>query len=211
MSGGSIASAAFVSVDTVSVVAGGWSVGKVDRERIPGLIIGVNDAAVHLPHCDIAVSMDRLWTEYRWAQILGRLAWIRRSAIKNRHDRWDGLTIFECDHTSAVFTEEQDRLNGTNSGLCGLNLAYRMKPRRIVLWGFDMRRAEDGRSYWFDPYPWAPQGATKPGKYQEWAGQFHQAAETCKAAGIEVLNASPQSAIRVFRKVDPSEVYACGM
>jgi hypothetical protein len=56
-------------LETSRVVAGGWSVSQVDLSRIPGTIIAINDSAIHLPRFDIVVSMDRLWTEHRWAEL----------------------------------------------------------------------------------------------------------------------------------------------
>jgi len=49
----------------ITIVAGGWSVKQLDLTKLPGLIIGVNDSSVLLPRCDIALSMDRLWSEAR--------------------------------------------------------------------------------------------------------------------------------------------------
>jgi hypothetical protein len=195
---------------TISILAGGWSVKGLDLTRLPGKVIGVNDSAVRA-RCDIAVSMDRLWTENRWANLhaLKREAHIRKSAIKNIAARPDWLHLFDCDHTLAELSEVEGILNGTNSGLCALNLAYQMRPRRIILLGFDMCRSPRGEAYWHDPYPWSkPQGGTGNGRYAEWAGQFARAAAQCKASGIEVINASKASKITAFPKVDPRDVLA---
>jgi hypothetical protein len=134
------------AVEIVSIVAGGWSVGAVDLARIPGTIIGINDAALHLPRCDIAVSMDRLWTEYRYEALRAMMkpAHIRRSALQKRPDKWPWLNSFECDHTTAGLSDQRGVLNGTNSGHCGFNLAYQMRPKQILLFGFDMKRGPNG-------------------------------------------------------------------
>jgi hypothetical protein len=151
-------------LETISVVAGGWSVSQIELARIPGTIIAINDSAIHLPRFDIVVSMDRLWTEYRWAELrrLQRPAHIRRAAMKSMPgEKWPWLRLFDCDHTSPVFTDQVGVLNGTNSGLCGFNLAYQMRPRKILLFGFDMKRGPNGEAHWFPDYPWAkPGGAT---------------------------------------------------
>ncbi|MBR1150090.1 hypothetical protein [Bradyrhizobium sp. JYMT SZCCT0428] len=192
--------------DIISVVGGGWSVSQVDRERIPGRIIAINDSAIHLPRFDIVVSMDRLWTEYRYDDLhrMQKPAHIRRSALQKLPHKWPWLRSFECDHTSAEFSDQPGVLNGTNSGLCAFNLAYQMRPEKVLLFGLDMKRGANGEVYWYPPYPWSEKGATKNGKYAEWSKQFAQAARQCAAVGIDVAVVG-DSAIECFRKVPSSD------
>jgi len=179
--------------EVISIVGGGPSVRDVDLLKIPGTIIAINDSAVHLPRFDIVVSMDRLWTEYRydWMRKQQKPSWIRRSALQNIRDKWPWLNSFECDHASAELSDQPGVLNGTNSGLCGLNLAYQMRPAQILLYGFDLKRGPNSEPYWHLPYPWSPKGATKDGKYAEWRPHLARAIKQCEAAGIEVLFAVP--------------------
>lgn len=197
--------------DTISILGGGWSAAGLDFERAPGFRIGVNDAAILAP-CEALVSMDRLWTENRWEDLLRAPLdeiHLRRSAVQNIEPLPAFVRVFENDHTSVDFAETRGTLNGTNSGACALNLAYQRRPRRVILFGFDMNRSPDGRAYWFPDYPWAkPGGSTTAGKYRAWAAEFEVMAAAFRAAGIEVLNASPSSAITAFRKVPAEEVLA---
>lgn len=196
----------------ITVVGGGWSVRDVALEHICGQIIGVNDAAYCLPSVDIVVSMDRLWTEHRWRWLCKRAAqtWLRRSAIQNLDTHQEvaagWLHIFECDHESTEFSSVDGRLNGTNSGMCSLNLAWQMRPACIYLLGFDMCRDAKGRASWHPPYSWTQaSGATSNGKYAVWAKQFEDAALRFDSIGCEVWNVSPASAITAFRKMTPAE------
>lgn len=196
-----------VRPDVVSIVAGGWSADEVSLTRLPGTVIAVNEASVLIP-CHIAVSMDRLWTESRWPQLLhrGRDTYLRDAATRNVRDRPSWLHLFGCDYQGTTFSEDVSKLNGTNSGFCGLNLAYILRPRRLLMFGFDMNRSRDGRAYWHPPYPWStPAGATKPGKYAEWAGQFDKAAAMFRAADVFVQNVSATSAIEAFAKITPRQ------
>lgn len=190
------------------MLAGGWSVRGLDLARLPGRVIAVNDAGVRAPRVDAIVSMDRLWTEYRWSE-LRRLrvpTWLRQACLLNLAELPDWLRMYRCDHTATELSDAPGALNGTNSGLVALNLAYQQRPRRVVLFGFDMGRSPRGEPYWYPPYPWRPGGGTSNGKYAEWAAQFAPAARAFAAAGVEVLNASPASRIPAFAKVDPAAV-----
>lgn len=196
-----------MSADTIiSIIAGGWSVRQIDLSKVPGTIIGVNDSAIHA-RCDLIVSMDRLWTEYRFPQLreLRRPTWLRRSAVQNVEKKFPWLKIFECDHESTEFTDAPDMLNGTNSGFCAFNLAYQLRPATILLFGFDMKRGPNAEAYWFEPYPWVNNGgATSSRKYADWSKQFAAAARACKAAGIAVKVVG-DSAIEAFDRLPVSE------
>lgn len=193
--------------EVVSIVAGGWSVKQVDQSAIPGFIIGINDAALCLPRVDAVVSMDRLWTEHRWEQLrqLRVNAYIRKAALKNIKDRsWPWLHVFECDHTSVVFSSHANVLNGTNSGVCGLNLGWQIAPRELYLFGFDMQAGPKGELHWYPDYPWETKG-TKAGKFAEWAGEFRQIAHQFEELGTRVFNVSDCSRIVAFSKMSPTK------
>jgi hypothetical protein len=200
----------------IFVIGGGYSVSYVDLAGLWGIVIGVNDSGLRAPRVDRIVSMDRKWTEGRWydtgdpalPSLCDRAlpTWIRRSAIQNISERPRWLTIFDCDHTRSDFSETPERLEGTNSGLVAMNLAYQMRPRRIFLLGFDMSRGPKGEPYWYPPYPWAPAGGTSKGKYREWAHQFTPAYGCCRTAGIRVINVSVTSAIEIFQRIRPDQL-----
>lgn len=200
----------------VTVLAGGWSVRNIDLERLAGVVIAVNDAAILAPRWDYAVSMDRLWTEDRFDKLEARVleqpkrkAWIRSNALQNMTARAAGcpwLTPFLCDWQATFFTSAPDSLNGTNSGACALNLAWQLQPDRVFLLGFDMNRDQNGQAYWYPPYPWSSlEGSTSRGKYEVWRKQFALASESFGRIGAEVFNVSPTSAIETFRRITPHE------
>ncbi len=177
--------------DDISIVAGGWSATKIDMASLPGLVICVNDAALHCPRCDIIISMDRLWIEHRWDTLerFGLPTFVRLSAMRNIFEniRKPWVFPFDCRHDDPKFGEYSCTLNGPNSGHCALNLAYVMRPKRMHLAGFDMERGPNGEANWFPAYPWAkPEGATSNKRYAEWAGHFEKALRQFASAGIQV-------------------------
>lgn len=202
-------------MNDVTIIGGGWSVRSVVLDMLCGTVIAVNDSAILAPRWDIAVSMDRLWTEGRIEQLRRRCtetepprkAWIRKSALQNIEAQPQDagfIQPFDCDHESTIFSVIPERLNGSNSGACALNLAWKLRPRRVFLLGFDMNRDPDGRAYWYPPYPWSTgKGSTTDGKYRNWARQFEDAAAAFAAIECQVFNVSPKSAIDTFPKITP--------
>jgi hypothetical protein len=176
----------------VTVVAGGWSASRFDLSKLPGTVIGVNDAGLLVPHVDIIVSMDRLWAEHRFDRLRGlrKPTWLRRRTLMNIDlEGCTFVTPFENDHTSTVLSEVPGTLNGTHSGFCALNLAYQLKPCELYLVGFDMQRGPKGEAHWFPPYPWSAT-STGAARLAVWAGQFEGAALQLHAAGIRTFIAT---------------------
>lgn len=93
--------------------------------------------------------------------------------------------------------------DGRSSGHKAVGLAIALSAKRIVLLGFDMR-VVDGRSHFHDAYQ-----ARDPALYeQSFIPAFRGWNEQAKAAGVEVLNATPNSALEEFSRVDLDEVLA---
>lgn len=145
--------------------------------------------------------MDRLWAEHRaeryFMENTGEL-WVRKGADKRlvQHPR---LIQFDCDHESSEMSCEVHTLNGTNSGMCALNLAYHCQPEQVFLFGFDMQKGPNGEPYYHKPYEWANKnGATTSGKYKEWAPQFTRIAHQFARIGACVWNVNNRSVLECF-------------
>lgn len=86
---------------------------------------------------------------------------------------------------------------GGNSGFQALNLAAVLGCRRIVLVGYDMH-LEDG-PHWHGRHD-GPLNNPLPGKVSQWIQRLDGAAVELRERGIEVINASLNSALTGFRK-----------
>jgi hypothetical protein len=188
------------------VIAGGWSVSQYDAADLRGperIVIGVNESSV-LAQCDVGITMDRLWAEHRWERYFATRAgdlWIRRGADKALPEH-PKRRQFECDNESFEMSDEPNVLNGTNSGMCALNYAFKLRPQAVYLFGFDMQRGPNGKPYWHKPYEWRPEGATKPGTYRDWVPQFESIARQFRERGITVKQVNNRSKIRAFEQID---------
>lgn len=183
----------------ITVLGGGWSASQVDLTLLPGLVIGVNDAALHAPGVDVIVSMDRLWTEGRWAWLVerGLPFYARWAAIKKmRRPLPEFVRPFHCNNHTSQFTKRTGWLNGTHSGGCAFNLAYLHRPHVIYLVGFDMRPGPNGEAHWYPDYDWGT-SKVKP----VWGPEFEVNAEQCRKEGIEVYVVGEWSAVTAFPRV----------
>lgn len=214
-------------LEDIIVLGGGWSVSQYNLRDIEkrGFLISCNESAI-LTKPQIALSMDRLWAEHRFPTLCAQGVpdiYLREGTAKNfipvANNSIVHMFKFSEDYRLAVesqraakgehpdipMTAEQGRLNGSNSGTMALNLAYQKFAPRVFLLGFDMCKGPGFESYWHSPYPWAPNGATSPGKYKEWAPEFDFIARQFQKVGTEVFNVNHRSAIEAFKKISFKE------
>lgn len=95
--------------------------------------------------------------------------------------------------------------HGHNSGYQAINLAVMLGARRILLLGFDMKAAADGRMHWHPEHP-----VRTPGNVftQSMLPAYKTIVGPLEERGIEVINCSPDSALHVFKKM-PLEEALC--
>jgi len=96
-------------------------------------------------------------------------------------------------------------MNG-NSGFQAVNLAFLFGARKIILLGFDMKPAPDGRRHWHDEHP---KPLVQASQFAEWIHKSAALADDLKAASCDVVNCSPDSALTCFRRGDLQEELAC--
>ena len=96
-----------------------------------------------------------------------------------------------------------------NSGAAAISVAVWAGCTRVILLGFDMKLDESGKQHWHGLYKSAKE--TKPRKpknlpFSKHLVGFPVIAEQARQRGVEILNACPDSAIEVFRKVTVKEL-----
>ena len=92
--------------------------------------------------------------------------------------------------------------HGSNSTYAAMNLLYHFGVSRIILLGMDMQ-VVNGRSHWHDEP--RPDGFDKVLKYTM-LPQYDALVEPMRVAGIEVLNATPGSALACWPLVSLTDV-----
>ncbi|MEO6588954.1 MAG: hypothetical protein ABIP06_06470 [Pyrinomonadaceae bacterium] len=115
--------------------------------------------------------------------------------------RWPDVKRMRGGHREGL-GKDVIHTNG-QSGAQAINLAYLWGYKRIILLGFDLKLGPKGEKHHHENHP-APcvQGQT----FSEWLDKFVKLAADLKAEGIEVLNATPGSALKSFPMVDWKEV-----
>lgn len=167
--------------------------------------IAVNDAWRLLPWADVLYAADEDWwnihegcpefTGEKWSHVRGD---DDHNKIKCAAD-WD-INLIVGAYRDGFSTKDGLIHYGSNSGFQAINLAMQFGATRIVLVGFDMQPV-DGKRHFFGDHP-APLRNGTP--YTKFIPHFEKAAKLLPA-GIEIINATPGSALTCFKRMALNE------
>lgn len=191
------------SGDTAIVIASGPSAALAPMFDVgPSRVIAVNESWRLAPWADVLYCCDPGW-------------WVRRSGAREfkgarvtadqgaaEHFGLHHITVREGDHR--VVLEPLGVIgDGGNSGFQAVNLAVQFGARRIVLVGFDLQPEEP--THWHGAHGG---GLANPQQehLRQWAERLDSQSTVLRAAGVDVLNGSPHSALTAYPKVDLREV-----
>lgn len=162
--------------------------------------------------CDLAVhyACNLSWWNYYWCDELARIAdkWTTNAEAAQKY----GLNWVAEKNAPGLSTDPAVVHHGHGSGYSLVNLAYLMGADRIVLLGYDLKYAPDYDGgarqigsmprHYFGEYPAAlqhwPKVQVRAGIHVELLELYRSVA---KQGAVEVLNATPNSAIDCFPKV----------
>ena len=155
--------------------------------------IAVNNAYLVAPFADVLYGGDFLWHKVHnqsYKKLAQHAIWTQDSTAAQNY----GLSYVKGVNREGLGKKDAIH-NGGNSGYQAINLAYLFGCRRILLLGFDMKLGSQGEKHWHPDHE-APliQAQTFP----EWLHKFKALAKDLKAAGCEVINCTPGSALTEF-------------
>lgn len=176
-------------------------------------IIAVNDAYRLLPFADILYACDGAWWDaHKGCPGFAGEKWSSHGGPdhndKRLHGERYGLTLVrgsQCHHggrgggcaDGGLFSTDPTHIHyGGNSGFQALNLAILFGARRIALVGFNM----DGRGHFFGAHPRPLRNVDHSRSVMTFTHAWRH-----RPAGVEILNATPESALRGFPRISLEE------
>ena len=191
---------------TVICIAGGPSlnadhVNAVQTEKWAGRarVIAVNDAYLLAPWADVLYFADVRWWQWHKDQSEFRAFAGQKCTIENTSGRVTDPDVFMLKNAGVegLSDDSHSLRNGRTSGYQAINLAALAGALRIILLGYDGRVGQDGRAHWFGDHP----ERESPLMIQTLSAKLAYIAAPLKARGIQVINASPGTAIECFSKL----------
>jgi hypothetical protein len=212
----------------VAILAGGPGLTPAVTAALRGncRVLAISDAYLLAPWCDVHYFCDKKW--FHWHQN-GEAAsqrcagWTNKTAV----EAFKGLKAIRVtlENSVAVRDEHLPTLHvvgnqgmgrnlkglspdphlirtGRNSGYQAIGLAAHMRPRTILLCGYNMKATSDKDAHWFGQHP----QRTNPSSFvNSMLPFFASLVPDLAALGIEVINTTPDSALDCFPKMDLAE------
>jgi hypothetical protein len=203
--------------ETVFCIASGPSLTKEQVEATKGKrLIVVNDNYLIAPWADLLYFADLKWWKWHTEGLQKSWSWAKFQASEVKKalaefkgqkvsiENGKGNTVEAKDvfiignHGHDKLSEKPDGVNtGSNSGYQAINIAVLAGAKRIVLLGYDMRYQQK-MTHSHNGHPQKMPEAT----YLGFASRFRSMKPQLEKLGVEVLNATPKSAIDAFPKVE---------
>lgn len=171
-------------------------------------VIAVNDAYRLFPAALALYACDTTWWEHhKGAPDFAGERWSTQGTPEH-NDKSGVRERFKLHliggRTGAGFSADPEFVHyGSNSGFQAVNLALLWGARRIVLVGFNMQ-AVAKKTHFFGDHPGA---LNMPTNYPALVGEFKNAAKTVPA-GVEIINATPNSALKGYKKMELADALA---
>lgn len=195
--------------ECVAIVASGPSVKGMNldvlRDRIH--VAAIKKSVERCPWADIVYGCDEAW----WAHEAKGLPKFRGLKIcyapKVTAQFSDIHRIDIKRNTDALLTGETGVVgSGGNSGFQLFNLLVQFGVTGILLIGFDMHN--NGGVHWYGPNKWLMSSNPIETNFQRWRRAFNDAKPLIGKLGIDVVNASPHSELKCFRRASIEEALA---
>lgn len=202
---------------TCVILAGGPSLRTQNLQPLystKGLrIITINDSwrlldSAYIP--DVCYFCDNQWWQKQLAMnprsrdnsksfhdLIYKANWITGAAGFENHPQVRSIKLTK---ELGLELDPKGVAHGHNSGYQAINLAYHFGAKRIVLLGYDMKLSKDGRTHWHDNSTISPE-TFRMELEKSFLPHFKTMKAALKKAGVEVINATPDSALDAFPRL----------
>lgn len=183
---------------TVACLGGGPSLTQAQADRLRGRarVIAINDAWRLAPWADALYACDwRWWRKHDGVPGFAGLK-VTLSNSLGHLDDWPEIRVLKNAGTEGLELTPIGLRTGRNGGYQAINLAVHLGAARILLLGYDMKAAADGRTHWFGDHAEWP---TRPSIFRDvFLPHFEGLARALDEIAVDVVNCTPGSALDVF-------------
>lgn len=150
-------------------------------------VIVINEAYKLAPWADLLYAADRDW----WHVNKGAPEFHGMKVTCEPNGFADVMEL-KASATTGLSADPSTVTTGGNSGYQAVGIAVHAGCSRVLLCGFDMKPG-----HWHSEHK-PPLRKTNPEQYKTWIERFHTLVKPLSAAGVEVINCSPGSALNAF-------------
>lgn len=189
---------------TILCLGCGPSLTRADVDACRGVapVIAINDAVSLAPWAEVLYACDAAWWHFHDGVPTFRGP---KFSIMNLQPRKGdpghpaGVTVLANTGEQGLERDPSGLRaglrGGSNSGYQAINLAVHLGASRIVLLGYDMQPAANGRTHFFGDHPERIRKASQYGMFRR---SFEALVDPLQQLGIDVVNCSRQTALQCF-------------
>lgn len=173
----------------------GPSLNRADVNRLQGRrVIAINDSYLLAPWAEVLYFCDLKW----WEQHQERIAdTFQGRIIATLENQIDGVRALRNAGQLGLETDPGAIRNGSNSGYQAINLAVHLGVKRIVLLGYDMQVNGD-KLHWQPRTDMQTAQGFQRTLQINMLPKFEYLREPLRKAGVEVINCTINSALKVW-------------
>lgn len=181
--------------ETAYLLGCGPSLNRTDVNQLRGRrVIAINDSYQIAPWSELLYFCDKKW----WLQHQERIAeTFRGRVIATLENQIDGVRALRNAGQLGLETDPGAIRNGSNSGYQAINLAVHLGVSRIVLLGYDMQVNGD-KLHWQPRTDMQTAQGFQRTLQINMLPKFEYLREPLRKAGVEVINCTVNSALKVW-------------
>lgn len=195
--------------ETAAVLASGPSLTREQCEAVRGKcrVIAVNNQGIDTldsdtrqmvpafaPWADVLYAADLKW----WKKYPSALKFAGTKVTIGHRRNFPEVYSLERSDCKAFDPDPTKLVFGGNSGYMAVHLAVHYGAKRILLLGYDMKNGPRGRRHWFGNHPGM---LNSKNAFSGWIRAFDKFSIYLTNLGVDVVNCTPNSALRCFRRV----------
>lgn len=194
--------------ETAVVIASGPSLTREQCDAVRGKcrVIAVNNAGIDTESDGVMVPAMAPWADVlfaadaKWWRCYHKRALLfegRKATVKATLPWPEIYSLTQSIDHPTYDPRPTHLVSGGNSGYMAVHLAVHLGVKRILLLGFDMKEGRNRRRHWFGNHP--PKLNAR-GNFSGWLRAFDKFAKILHTMEIQVINCTPDTALRSFRR-----------
>lgn len=154
-------------------------------------VIAINNSYRLAPWAGALYAADRKW--WGWEKGAPTFTGLKYSVAPMLPTLYPDVQVLKNTGPLGLELDPTGLRTGMNSGYQAINLAVHLGAARIVLLGYDLSDAPDGRKHWHADHP-----GPNASPYPQMLAAFPSLVEPLAAIGVTVVNCTPGSALECF-------------
>lgn len=188
-----------------AIVASGPSLKKTQVESLRDRVhvIAIKETVEKCPWAEIVYGCDAAWWIHRKG--LPKFKGLKMAHGIAATTQFGDIKKVEIEMVDRILIDEPMKVgNGGNSGFQALNLAIQFGAKDIIIAGIDLH--DRGGLHWYGRNTAQGMNNPAPHNFRRWTNGFVAIEKEIKKLDISVVNVSPDSELRSFRKQSLEDV-----